>query len=513
MSLLKRIFRARLISSALSCCLVSLSLGINGCSQSTDLERESWLLRTLVDDHFHLISRESGLVGGKFRKMLGGGHGEGEARSLYPYFRGTLSQMYRDLSGDYTLVVPTVYSSPESALVFMVGDPHLENVSAMIGEGGVLRLEWDDFDSAGYGPWIWDVRRLALSFWVFAYDLGRLELATPLVEAVIRGYLRGTSLWRDQLRVQPSEGQRLPSVIRALFAEAREKLNEGRLWTRYTETQRDGSQRIQRYLKRGTIRKSEQVGVIRDALLSLNDREVLIIEEIERSLTAQGINVGHLKDYARRYGQGVSSYPLMRFYMLFEGPTEALEDDQIWEVKELGDRPVPSGLDLKPPRQFGAQGERILRARRALQWGPIASGFGPDPTTWVDVNSASFRVRLKSDLQRGLNLEDLIKHYKNLATNESSDAALSEVTETAELLGSLLAGAHCFAPTLNGIQGGVVINRDLDLAGHDMLAPETLDFINIYGQVMRQDRIYLSNLLDRFGPTLGAQGGWNVEGR
>ena len=33
-----------------------LSIAAGGCSQSTDLERESWLLRTLVDDHFYLMA-------------------------------------------------------------------------------------------------------------------------------------------------------------------------------------------------------------------------------------------------------------------------------------------------------------------------------------------------------------------------------------------------------------------------------------------------------------------------
>ena len=118
-----------------------LSIGAGGCSQSTDLERESWLLRTLVDDHFYLMSREPELVGGKLRKMTGD-QLDGTT-SLYPYFRGTLSQMYRDLSGDYALVVPTIYSSSKSALVLMVGDPHLENVSVMIGDRGVLsRAAW-----------------------------------------------------------------------------------------------------------------------------------------------------------------------------------------------------------------------------------------------------------------------------------------------------------------------------------------------------------------------------------
>ena len=499
--------RCRVVSLFLG--LSILGIGVSGCSQSADLERESWLLKTLVDDHFHLMAREPELVSGKFRKMTGD-HLDGTT-SLYPYFRGTLSQMYRDLSGDYDLVVPTIYSSPESALVLMVGDPHLENVSVMVGDRGVLRLDWDDFDGAGYGPWIWDLRRLALSFWVLAHELNHLELSSPLVKATVHGYLHGVSLWKSGQRIQPEEGQRLPQVIRDLFSKARSRLNDGRIWQRYTEVRSDELGQNRLYLRQGVIRKPEQAGVIRDALLPLNDRERLIIEEVTRSLHAQGLNVGQLKDSARRYGQGVSSYPLMRFYLLFEGPSSTLDDDQLWEVKELGDRPVPSGLSLYPPRQFGAQGERVVQARRDLQWGPHTSTFGPDPTTWVDVNSASFRVRLKSDLHRGLNLTDLTQRYQELTAADEEDIGITELIETAELLGALLAGAHCFAPTLEGDQGGFVIDKILDVAGRSELASETLNFVHIYGQVIRRDRSHLSMLLEQFGPHLGAHGAWHVQ--
>ena len=44
--------RCRVVSLFLG--LSILGIGVSGCSQSADLERESWLLKTLVDDHFQI---------------------------------------------------------------------------------------------------------------------------------------------------------------------------------------------------------------------------------------------------------------------------------------------------------------------------------------------------------------------------------------------------------------------------------------------------------------------------
>ena len=46
--------------------------------------------------------------------------------SLYPYMRGTLAQMYRDLGGDYQQVIPSQFASSDGVLVLLIGDPHLK---------------------------------------------------------------------------------------------------------------------------------------------------------------------------------------------------------------------------------------------------------------------------------------------------------------------------------------------------------------------------------------------------
>ena len=84
---------------------------------------------------------------------------------------------------------------------------------------------------------------------------------------------------------------------------------------------------------------------------------------------------------------------------------------------------------------------------------------------------------------------------------------IREAQALAELLGSLLSGAHCFADTLSGQPGGEVISADLDRVGREVLEAELTSFTTTYGPFMRQDRDALSDLIQTYGPTLGARGG------
>lgn len=487
----------RSIRGVIGVCLAS-SL-CSGCGESEIESRDIWLSRTLIEDHFHLIARVPELVEGKFNKMRG--VFTDDHTSLYPYMRGTLSQMYRDLAGDNLALVPSRFASPEGLLIFSVGDPHIENLSCTPDEGGRLGLDWDDFDSAGYGPWIWDVRRLTLSWWVFARELNPSRYTLKLTEQVIQGYLRGVSDWRSGLRAQPREGSPVPLLVRDLFLSARERAVEGRIMDRYTTLNEAG----QRVLRRGHIRPVEQTGVIRDALAALSEHEAVLIRGVLQRLSEQGVDRGPLKDVTRKFGQGVSSYPLMRFYLLFEGPTEGQGDDELWEVKELADRPVPPELSLTPPRQFGRQGARVLGARRALQWGPLASLQHPVPSTWVDVGNASFRVRRRVDLQQGLSVRELTERWRSAEGEEGLELAMTELEALASLSGQLLAGAHCFAPTLHGNQGGSIIEGDIARGGERELIEETLLFVERYGPQLERDRATLIRLMERRGPLLGAR--------
>ena len=193
----------------------------------------------------------------------------------------------------------------------------------------------------------------------------------------------------------------------------------------------------------------------------------------------------------------------MRFFILFEGQSSSTLDDEIWEVKELADRPAPPQLPLYPSRQFGAQGARVLNARRSLQWGEQQSLSSPLPCTWIDIGNASFRVRQRSELQRGLNLNDLIEYYQEAQGQDERSDRLNELIQIAQLMGQLLAGAHSYATTLTGLQGGEVIITDLSEGGIELLAGETYDFTQKYGQQVQRDRHIFSKLINRDGSLFG----------
>lgn len=472
------------------------------CSDSQIGERDAWLSSTLIEDHYHLIARSPDLVSGKFLKMVGLNL-DGSSK-LYPYMRGTLGQMYRDLAGDYIQVIPSRFASENGILTQMIGDPHIENVSSVLDHStGLLGLDWDDFDSAGYGPWIWDVRRLALSFWVLSYDLGHIELSPSLITAMSEGYLKGVSRWSTGERLGPKEGDALPKSIRELFEESRNKANRHHSIERYTSLFKDEQGRVIRSLRRGEIRTRIQEGVIRDAVLSLSTSEKVLIDRFVQDLSIQRPKIGKLKDVVRKFGQGVSSYPLMRFYLLFEGASLSLEDDELWEAKELADRPVPPELKLYPPRQFGAQGQRVIQARKNLQWIDIERVPYDAAVTWIDVGNASFRAYKITDLQQGLNTKDLIQSWQAATDELSRHAEYEELLALASLLGELLASSHCFAETMNGLSGGAVISQDLTLGGVQNFSEELRVFAANYGPQIEVDRAYLLALINERGPLLG----------
>ena len=237
--------------------------------------------------------------------------------------------------------------------------------------------------------------------------------------------------------------------------------------------------------------------------------------------------IGELKDIVRKVGSGVSSYPLMRFYLLFEGadPTTS-EDDQFWSMKELADRPAPPGLPLYPTRQFGAQGHRVVSAREHLQWGTSDDlNF-----TWVDVGNLSFRMKRWTGFERGASAVDLFEALSVSETAEERIQANEDLKEVALLLGKLLAGSHAFAPTLLGYldspsspssrsttltdlgpssrslqqsTGGEIINADLNRGGRTGLFEETATFVRLYGQQLFLDKQRLEYLIQVYSPSLG----------
>jgi len=99
--------------------------------------------------------------------------------SAFTFFRGAARIMAADLA-----------STPTSALDVQVGgDAHLSNFGAYASPSRELDFDQNDFDETLPGPWEWDVKRLAASFYVAATEIGlSRSKARDATSAAVKSY-------------------------------------------------------------------------------------------------------------------------------------------------------------------------------------------------------------------------------------------------------------------------------------------------------------------------------------
>ena len=101
------------------------------------------------------------------------------AVSAFTFYRGTARIMAADLDG-----------TPTSGLTVQLGgDAHLSNFGAYASPERTLVVDANDFDETLPGPWEWDLKRLATSFYLAGQDRGApVEGCRELAEGAARSY-------------------------------------------------------------------------------------------------------------------------------------------------------------------------------------------------------------------------------------------------------------------------------------------------------------------------------------
>lgn len=461
--------------------------------------RALWLRDTLLLDNRAMMEREPELTQGKLIKM---------ASTPFNYFRGTAAIYMRDTlaSGPYN--TPTKLLNAPSMLVMLVGDPHPENLGTYLDDQGQMVLDINDLDGATYGPYLLDVRRLALGFWILGVMAKDEAFGLELARTSAHGYvaqLKGV----DELvqRYALGQGQRDASLVFADLIRraerdgaAREELDE------YTMLGEDG----QRTIKLGVVEPSSDPALYGDVLIEASEPErrlVLTSLEQYRQSLAPGIEVNpselKVKGIARRLGAGVSSYPALRLYVLIEGPTQAQDDDLLLEYKEILDVPAMPGLTIYPPRQAASNAERVVTLQRTLQVNDRLDAW----LGYINQPPMSLRVRARIKHQKGV---DVARIIEALGANDLNEA---DVLAFAFDAGRILASAHTRAKTLKGAPGQQVILAALSQGDDDALEAEITAFVTRYGPVTLRDYERLRALLSVHGPTLGYRVGVNADER
>lgn len=468
---------------------------LSGCDAPPDA-RAQWLQTTLVLDNQVFLDTDPEQAQAKFARM---------SLSQYAFFRGTMPQFARDLTeGGGAGRGASRYATAETADVALIGDPHPENIGSFRGADGALVIDFNDFDAAMYGPFHFDVRRLALGFHVAAEELGAGE---PIVmaEAAVAGYVaevgamgQGRSA-ATAMAAGEDHGEILNYTLRKAAEDgaAREELDD------YTRVL---AQRREMYLGEVEPPVDWSLGgyampVARDSVVAMSaaqrDDVARLIGEWPSTLVDAGVmsaSAMAIKGASRRLGAGIASFAAPRFYVLLEGPTSEIGDDVLLEIKRVYDPPPLPGFMRLPNRAFADNGARVVAMQRALQ--TTATG---DPLLGsANVGAASYRVRDRSKFQRGV---DLAKIAEKL---DEGDFAAEDLEVLAGQAGRLLARSHARAPRQGGEPGLLAISAALVSEPEGFVA-ETVAFVRDYAPVLRGDYERFMTAIAADGPGLGYQ--------
>jgi uncharacterized protein (DUF2252 family) len=437
--------------------------------------RRAWLQQSLIDDNFALLRRSPELVADKFQKM---------SLSPFAFFRGTIGQFVRDQTEPGPGFIATQFVTRDSLSVAVLGDPHPENIGTFRSAAGIDTLDFNDFDGATYGPYLFDVRRLALSLYIAAETITLSDIQQDdLILAALQGY---TSEIESQASGLPPtifrEGQS-GAIFDELLQDAREDGEAKKELVEFTRVINGSREMFFGELSLGN--SVEEVSA--DEIILLQN----LIARYPSSLLQERAGLV-FKGASRRFGAGVSSLPLLRYYVLLEGETLSLDDDLLLEVKEVRDPPAYlSEMALFPTRPFLHNADRIVALTRELQEftdEDALLGFAAE-------GAASFRIRQLTEHQQDIKVQSLAEDFA------AGDLSFADLLLFAEKSGRLLACSHARAQGLS-TDGLSAIHEALhgDTIG---FINETLSFTRQYGALVLSDYQDFLLLLSEEGPLLG----------
>jgi uncharacterized protein (DUF2252 family) len=391
------------------------------CTGSTTLtDRQRLIVNVLAADNEQWSLREPSLVAMKLAKMQ---------RSPFLWLRGTAAVYWRDLT-EPGAAVDMTFVDPASARVLIDGDPHPENVGTFRASDGTLVVDWDDFDTAGYGPFEGDLRRCAAGLIVAAADD---SLADPIARAVAAGYT--TQLGAPVADV----GMGANAYLDKQLGKAQENGDAGKDLDEIAPIGDDGA----RHLALGDIDPVGDDGVIENRLVALTPSEQVFIASSIAQWSATHPGHGALVLAARKLGSGVSSYAAWRY-------DAVLADDTVLELKEERDGIAIAAEPRYAAAEWTTPAARVVDAQLRMQ-----SRSDEDPELGAaEATPLSLRVHAETAYQRGLDNEDLA------ALAAGSDDKRAELVGLAQVLGGMLARAHGQAITEDGVRGDSVIRID-----------------------------------------------------
>ena len=301
--------------------------------------------------------------------------------SPFAFFRGAVSIMAADLA-----------RLPHSNLnVQLCGDAHVQNLGSFAAPDGKLIFDLNDFDETTYGPWEWDVKRMATSI-ILAGREAKQKRSTrrAAAEAFVESYCRSMAEFARRPILQVARHlihreERIRPIHAALRQSERAKPLD--FLEKYSQVDGRGERRF-RDGRPVFWRVTGQEA--KDVLSSLETyRNCLSPERRHLFDLFRPVDVGFKV-------VGTGSVGLRDYVVLFEG--NGPKDPLFLQIKqEVKSAYTPYLLDVVNKHQ----GQRVAEGQRAIQ--PLS-----DPLLgWTVFGGREYLVRQLNDHKGGIDLKTL----------------------------------------------------------------------------------------------------------
>jgi len=314
-------------------------------------------------------------------------------QSPFAFLRGSAAVMAADLA-----------STPQTGLqVELCGDMHVSNFGVFASAERKLIFAINDFDECQFGPWEWDLKRLAASAFAAARhlggDTGACDAAARAIVASYQKRLRRyagmghLALWYDFIDSDTLIASLSPALherVHALLNKARRR-NHLQVLDKMTDLVDDAHQIVE---QRPFIVRASHTSMGRPVQEAIN----LFLEAYfstlapDRQMLLERYSV---LDVAHKV-VGVGSVGTRCWVVLLQG--RDADDPLFLQIKEA----QPSVLAPYAPAPLpasGNQGERVVTGQRLIQGSPdIFLG-------WGELDGVHFYVRQLRDMKGSIDLE------------------------------------------------------------------------------------------------------------
>lgn len=367
--------------------MITLALVLGIVSAQAATSRSSWVVSEIYAYNHPWKVQLPQELATKMQKMKLG---------AFAFYRGTAHLFYKDMQ-----VWPvSAYSNSKTNKVWLEGDMHLQNLGAFKDASGATVFDATDFDEGFWGPYTWDVRRMAVSIVLAARELGLSSNdQSKLVTEFVDEYLDQMNAFsgNDSETSAKLTGSNTSGEVDDLIDKAKAK-TRGALLAKYTQVVSG---------QRKFLPSSELQAVSSSTYTAINSSMSSYISSIASSKRYPSSHYT-VKDIALKLGSGTGSLGRYRFYVLVQGSSSSNDDDVILELKQETTSAVAIAAgSLMPASSYGShQGQRVALTTKAMLL---------DTDVWVGyttIASQPYFVREKSPYAEDFDYTKLTSYDK-----------------------------------------------------------------------------------------------------